>query len=462
MILNFLSSSLLLVALVASTSGLCKPPGEKDVTVTLFQWSFDAVAKECTDFLGPKGYGLVEISPPQEHIVGKSWWTSYQPVSYKIAGRLGDRAAFINMIETCHAAGVKVIVDAVINHMTAQSTGVGTGGTTFTKYEYPDLYEDRDFHTERRSIGNNYRDRHNVQFCQLLGLADLDTASEKVRTTIANYLNDLISLGADGFRIDAAKHIPADDLSAIKAKLSNPEIFWVSEVIYGHKEAVQPEEYLGVGDVDEFRFGRALKDAFLKKSLSVLQTIGIKNGMLPSHKARTFVDNWDTERNNTTLTYKDGALYALANAFMLAWPYGSPNVYSGYSFSCQDDSPPQDGLLGDTTSSGNWLFQHRWRATANMVAFRKAAADNPVTKWSSKNGGKTISFGRGDKAFIVINNDEKPIKATIKTSLPPGTYCDIFHGDITESGCDGESFAVSEDGRMKTTINAHDARAFYR
>lgn len=39
---------------------------------------------------------------------------------------------------------------------------------------------------------------------------------------ISAYLNDLISIGVSGFRIDAAKHIPAEDLSEIFAKLSKP------------------------------------------------------------------------------------------------------------------------------------------------------------------------------------------------------------------------------------------------
>ena len=56
----------------------------------MFEWKFASVAKECTSTLGPAGYGYVQVSPPAEHIQGSQWWTSYQPVSYKIAGRLGD------------------------------------------------------------------------------------------------------------------------------------------------------------------------------------------------------------------------------------------------------------------------------------------------------------------------------------------------------------------------------------
>ncbi|EFL14822.1 conserved hypothetical protein [Streptomyces sp. C] len=59
------------------------PPGEKDVTAVLFEWRFADVAKACTGSLGPAGYGYVQVSPPQEHVQGSQWWTSYQPVSYK-------------------------------------------------------------------------------------------------------------------------------------------------------------------------------------------------------------------------------------------------------------------------------------------------------------------------------------------------------------------------------------------
>lgn len=41
-----------------------------DVIVQMFEWTWDSVAAECTAFLGPAGYGFVQVSPPQEHIQG--------------------------------------------------------------------------------------------------------------------------------------------------------------------------------------------------------------------------------------------------------------------------------------------------------------------------------------------------------------------------------------------------------
>jgi len=446
--------------IAAAPAAHATPPGGKDVTATLFEWKYDSVARECTNVLGPKGYGLVEVSPPQEHIQGSQWWTSYQPVSYKIAGRLGSRSSFQNMVNTCHAAGVKVVADAVINHMTAGS-GTGTGGTVYTKYNYPGYYQDWDFHSCRTSI-TNYADRSNVQNCELVGLADLNTGSDYVRSTIAGYLNDLISLGVDGFRVDAAKHIAATDLSAIKAKLTKPGIYWVQEVIYGSGEAVQPTEYTGTGDVDEFMGAYDLKRIFTSEKLAYLSNWGASwgAGYLSSSQARTFVDNWDTERNDSTLNYKYGSTYTLANVYLLAWSYGSPQVYSGYEFSNIDAGPPNGGTVNSCFADG-WKCQHYWRQIMNMVAFRNAVAGTSVTNWWS-NGNNAIAFGRGSKGYVAINHEGSAVTRTFQTSLPAGSYCDVQHGDPSSGGgCSGPKYTVNSSGQFTATVGAGDAVALY-
>lgn len=35
-----------------------------EVFVHLFEWSWDDIAKECEDWLGPKGFDAVQVSPP--------------------------------------------------------------------------------------------------------------------------------------------------------------------------------------------------------------------------------------------------------------------------------------------------------------------------------------------------------------------------------------------------------------
>ncbi|MFJ9196272.1 alpha-amylase [Streptomyces flaveolus] len=436
-------------ALVMSpTNAQASPPGTKDVTAVLFEWDFASVAKECTTTLGPAGYGYVQVSPPAEHIQGGQWWTSYQPVSYRIAGRLGDRAAFQNMVNTCHAAGVKVVADAVVNHMSAGS-GTGTGGSSYTKYTYPGLYSSYDFDDCTAQV-TNYQDRYNVQHCELVGLADLDTGEEYVRGKIAGYLNDLLSLGVDGFRVDGAKHIPAADLATIKSRLSNPSVYWKQEVIYGAGEAVQPTEYTGNGDVQEFRYAYDLKRVFNNENLAYLKNYGEGWGYMNSGVSGVFVDNHDTERNGSTLSYKDNATYTLANVFMLAWPYGAPDVNSGYEWSSTDAGPPNGGRVNACWQDG-WKCQHAWPEIKSMVAFRNATRGQAVTNWWD-NGNDAIAFGRGTKGYVAINHESGALTRTYQTSLPAGTYCDV-QGN--------RPVTVNGSGQFTATLGANTALALY-
>ncbi|WOX24746.1 carbohydrate-binding module family 20 domain-containing protein [Streptomyces solicathayae] len=409
------------VAVTAPPTAQAAPPGEKDVTAVMFEWKFASVAKACTEQLGPAGYGYVQVSPPQERIQGSAWWTAYQPVSYRIAGPLGDRTAFRSMVDTCHAAGVKVVADSVINHM-ANASGTGTGGTSFSKYDYPGLYSGADMDDCRATIGG-YTNRAEVQNCELVGLPDLDTGEDWVRGRIAGYLNDLLSLGVDGFRIDAAKHMPAADLANIKSRLTNPSVYWKQEAIYGAGEAVSPSEYLGNGDVQEFRYARDLKRVFQNEKLAYLKNFGEGWGYMPSGQSGVFVDNHDTERVGDTLNYKDGANYTLASVFMLAWPYGSPDVHSGYEWSDKDAGAPGGGQVS-ACYTGGWKCQHAWREIASMVGFRNAARGQGMTDWWD-NGGNAIAFGRGAKAYVAINHEAGALTRTFQTSLPAGTYCDV-------------------------------------
>ncbi|MFC8065881.1 carbohydrate-binding module family 20 domain-containing protein [Streptomyces sp. NPDC057293] len=424
------------------------PPGDKDVTAVMFEWNFSSVAKACTDTLGPAGYGFVQVSPPQEHIQGGQWWTSYQPVSYKIAGRLGDRGQFKTMVDTCHAAGVKVVADAVVNHMSA-GNGTGTGGSPYTKYTYPGTYAPNDFDNCTAQI-NDYRNRFNVQECELVGLADLDTGEDHVRGRIAAYLDDLLSLGVDGFRIDAAKHMAAGDLADIKARLSNPNVHWKHEAIYGAGEAVSPSEYLGTGDVQEFRYARDLRRVFLGENLANLRNFGEGWGYLPSDRSDVFVANHDTERGGDTLSYKDGAAHTLAHVFMLAWPYGSPDVHSGYEFTDRDAGPPAGGQV-DACYSDGWKCQHAWREISAMVALRNTARGQAVTDWWD-DGGDRIAFGRGSKAYVALNHEGTPLTRTFQTSLPAGDYCDVQTG---------KGVTVDTAGRFTATVAAGTALALH-
>ena len=83
------------------------------------------IAAECERFLGLFGYGGIQLSPVNEHAVlgNRPWYELYQPVSYRIISRSGNEAEFKDMVHRCNKAGVRIYVDAVLNHMTGAQEG---------------------------------------------------------------------------------------------------------------------------------------------------------------------------------------------------------------------------------------------------------------------------------------------------------------------------------------------------
>lgn len=423
------------------------------VLVHLFEWPWASVGRECTEHLGPAGVAGVQISPPQEHVelpdAKFPWWQDYQPVSYQIQTRRGDRAAFEAMVRECHAAGVKVYADAVLNHMTAQLSGTGSAGTKFTLTGYPDYDGAADFHHCGHSIAN-WSDRAEVTDCDLLGLADLATEEPSVRSRLARYLDDLASLGVDGFRIDAAKHIPSADLAAILGAMQR-KVPVYQEIL---DEPLLSKEYLANGAVLEPRYGPDLSRAMRPNGALInLDGFGKATGDMldyqPSGSAVVYVDSHDTQRGGTTLTYQDGYLHTLATAFMLAWPYGTPLVMSSFAFTGFDDGPPStsDGTTLPPVCGKSFVCEHR--AVLGLVRFRSATDGAPVGRWWSEDD--QLGFAREGKGYFALNRSAADVSRTVDTGLAPGTYTDRISG---------KTVTVDDAGRATITIPAQGALAF--
>lgn len=435
--------------------------------VHLFEWNWSDVATECETFLGPNGFAAVQVSPPNEHITGSQWWTRYQPVTYQLTSRGGDRAQFIDMVQRCQNVGVDIYVDAVINHMAAGS-GTGVAGSTYGNKQYP-IYGPQDFHTT--CAVNDYGNRWEVQNCELVGLADLDTDAPYVQDTIAAYLNDLTGIGVAGFRLDASKHMPAGDIAAILSKVNGQPLVF-QEVIDQGGEAVTAAEYTGNGLVTEFKYSVQLGNTFRNGQLAWLSNFGEGWGFMPSYQAVVFVDNHDNQRGHggagNVITFEDGRLYDLANVFMLAYPYGYPKVMSSYDFH------------GDTNAGGpgvpvhnngnlecfgsNWKCEHRWSYIRGGVEFRNNTSDNwALTDWWD-NGSNQIAFGRGDSGFVAINKENGQLNTGLQTSMAPGTYCNVLKGQLSGDGqsCSGETVTVNSSGQIQLSLAPWDAVAIHK
>lgn len=87
--------------------------------------------------------------------------------------------------------------------------------------------------------------------------------------------------------------IPANDIANILARLSRRP-YITQEVIFGYGEPIIPAEYVGNGDVQEFRYTTTLRDTFLNGSIASLRDLENRGGLEACHHAITLCEIFTT------------------------------------------------------------------------------------------------------------------------------------------------------------------------
>lgn len=136
----------------------------------------------------------------------------------------------------------------------------------------------------------------------------------------------------------------------------------------------------------------------------------------------------------------------MANAFLMAFPYGTIRIMSSYNFSSDniDEGPPMDEnerilpvTLDDAGNCQNgWICEHRWKPIAEMITFRSYVFGADITKRRIFEP-HTVGFCREDKGFIVLSSSEfsSLIDNPVFVCVPMGKYCDIIAGYDDNGNC---------------------------
>ncbi|KAJ3260444.1 Alpha-amylase 1 [Boothiomyces macroporosus] len=493
---------------------------DKQVGVQLFQWRFKDIADECVNFLGPNGYSFVQTSPVQEH-AGQSqegniypWYLAYQPLGYSIGNRLGSLKDFKDMVKTCTGAGVDIVVDVVLNHNSYinGNSSVGFGyDASLGPWSAPAYHESfpsprytaEHYHDSQCNGDIDWGNLTSIYFCRLATLVDLKTEHPFVRQSIVDFLNELLSYGVAGFRTDAAKSIPFADWQAIMDKLQNnyhgKRPYFAQEIMYTFPDGTYLD-YHKLGRILNFDYGQAVGKLF--RNINGGSTDDLPDtlnnlALNQSDYSLVFTENHDKERY-ATLTVRDqdgdanfalyrinrGWWYKQATAFTLLYPFGIPQIHSGYKFQfnggtdAQRESPvtpPSDShgyvsAVSDTLSS--WTLQHRLTDIYPLVRVRNYISDGlaqlPYLYSDVQN---QIYWAVPGKGFFVINSAQgntpnQNMNQTLQTYLPEGTYCNMVYAYAKEGKCvlwpgvkianETIQYTVNADGLTTIVINSND------
>lgn len=180
-----------------------------------FNWSYNSI-KSNLPAIKEAGYTAVQtspVTPPKDYSASWTdqkgqWWKLYQPVSISVADGntwLGTKAELKSMCQEAEKYGIKVIVDIVANHM-ADVDGSGNHTGNINSGVESEIKNNSSYWHLNGTWANDDNNRYNMTQGSI-GQPDLNTGNSYIQQRFKNLLVELVGLGVDGFRFDAAKHI---------------------------------------------------------------------------------------------------------------------------------------------------------------------------------------------------------------------------------------------------------------
>ena len=165
----------------------------------LFQWRINDIIPELKT-IKDQGFDAIQISPIQgTKDSGMEWWKLYQPINLKIGNeQIGSKKDLINLIQEARKYNIRIIVDIVLRHV--------AGDESYPLKPHrnvdPELLQYLAEPIEAVNIDN---DRWQCTR-RCTGMPMLDYDNVKLRKLYRRFLDELVFIGVDGFRLDQLKH----------------------------------------------------------------------------------------------------------------------------------------------------------------------------------------------------------------------------------------------------------------
>lgn len=441
------------MGLAALLAGSCGPKNSESlyndkVILHAWTWSLDTIAANMK-LIAESGYDYVQTSPVQACYIGDNggpalfsqegdsvmgkWYYYYQPTDWTVGNyMLGDRNAFKNMCDSANKYGVKVIVDVLPNHTAIDHMAV-LPGLNNAVGGHDSLY-----HANGFTPITDYNDRLQCTTGEMGGLPDVNTENPKFQEYYLKYVNDLISLGARGFRYDTAKHIglpsdPKDPKAARNnfwdvatgreavngTKLLKPEeLFIYGEVL--QDKNVKEQEYAQYMDMTASSLGHVIREVLAAGNTTAGDLTQWHHSVDPKHLV-TWVESHDTYCNAHESAALTDEQIRTGWVFLAARAAGTPLFYSRPAGSTRENYWGNNRI----GHRGNAEFFNPQVVAANK--FRHAMGNEPDSLAFSK-GGEVAVISRGKEGAAVINFSNGEVSMDASTTMPNGEYTDKLSG----------------------------------
>lgn len=431
--------------------GLCGAPELNDSGPLFYNEStpYFAVGNEWIDHMQELGCNAVYIGPLFE-----SGSHGYDTKDYRLVDRrLGNNEGFGQWVKTCHAQGIKVVVDGVFNHT----------GRDFPAFK--NLQEQK-----WDSWGKDWYCQVNFEGTSPLGdpfwyeswrgypqLSRLNLRNPQVVDELMNIVRFWVeTFDIDGIRLDCADVLDFDFMRRLRWETAQmKEDFWLmGEVIHGDYS-----QWVGDGmlhSVTNYELHKGIYSAhnshnYFEMAHTLRRLFG-EYGLCRGAVLYNFVDNHDVNRIASKLSCKQDLVPVYVFLYTIQ---GIPSVYYGSEFEiegCKNDGSdaplrPQINLSEMTETSVTRLIKQ----LADIRTSREELIYGEHIELLLTNRQYVYSrCWQGKACVAALNNDDSASEVDIALPVEGNLLCDLISGEVIPA----------ENGRVHLKIEAHDGRVY--
>ena len=452
-----------------------------------WMWSFNTIT-EHMDEIAEAGYTSIQTEPMSKIKVNdangkkftENWYYVYQPTNTSIGNFVvGSEDDLKAMTVAAHAHGIRIIVDVVANHFTADWNAIDSD---WQKSEY--------FHARNSCSGSggdniDYSNRWQVTHCHLLGLWDLNTANPEVANRMHDFLKTAVNDGVDGFRFDAGKHVELpnefDGSQYWTTILQNGSQYQYGEVLQGDS-GLDYKAYANLyakygegGGATASDYGKTIRSALWSKNLNAGNLMSLRNGGVNDDQLVTWVESHDNYANSDKeSTYLTNDQIRFGWAVVGARAGGAPLFFNRPKAS--GGNQPQFAEASQLGDAGDDMWKDT--AVAAVNHFRNAMdgeAEYLRNCGSEQNNNSCLMVERyktdnnaGNDGVSIANMGGDQNLAGTPTKLDDGTYTDqvndgtitVSNGKITSGTAKGDAVSVYFNTSVKESVSATVSKKF--
>lgn len=352
------------------------------------------------------GFDFVWVQPPTEPVGEDS--NGYDPFNHlNWNSALGTEEEFDKMLEEAHSQGLEIHIDAILNHMGMEHP---------EDAEYPHMDGEEYF---------NPRDASSRTEQHLFGLWDLDQSHGDVSDYLHNFIMKAEEKEVDGYRWDAAMHIPEWFFEHLAEEWVSEDSFTVGEVFDSDLDMITDYTSTGMNCYD-FPLFFSLHDSFRREGS--METVAA--ALDPGNFAEDSLTAYHPDDSVTFVENHDEGppeYDKLAYALVLTSP-GIPLVYANNS---KDEGVDLEA---------DWLQDY--------VEARKRTDGGPIHFHQTENPEDVLVYER-DNLIGAINKSSYPYEQEIEPEL--------YHDDrLEEITAEGKLY-LENNGQITVRVDPEDA-----